>query len=363
MAEADGQEVLVVDGDEKVQRGLAQLLADNGLVPTVVSDAVRARELAREKYFAVALIDLDTPQTNAGLELTRWFKANAPTTTTIVMCSRKVFESSVEAFRAGAADVIVKSPDQVQYLRQRTVEVAHRRAEVARRRQADPGGARRARRLPAPPHGSVAQHRRARGAARRRLAPVGRRRGVRAARRRGRRLARQAARERAAGARRLRAGHRRRPAAKRSIAPPAAPSRSRSCATRLPDLHRLDGGLDAQGAVARHAHHPLFAPRRASPGKAEVIEGSKTIPLVPEFSDGKQMVERIDELREAFRRKSRERRYLAALPPGKLRAAQALRRPQAAPAARREVASLRNTSRWPAKAAGTSTVGSQTNGT
>ena len=36
------------------------------------------------------------------------------------------------------------------------------------------------------------------------------------------------------------------------------------------------------------------------------------IPLVPEFLDGKQMVERIDELREAFRRKSRERRYLAA---------------------------------------------------
>ena len=89
MAQADGQEVLVVDGDEKVQRGLAQLLTENGLVPTVVSDAVRARELAREKYFAVALIDLDTPQTNAGLELTRWFKQSAPTTTTIVMCSRK----------------------------------------------------------------------------------------------------------------------------------------------------------------------------------------------------------------------------------------------------------------------------------
>jgi len=43
-----------------------------------------------------------------------------------------------------------------------------------------------------------------------------------------------------------------------------------------------------------------------------VLEGSKAIPLVPEFSDAKQMIERIDELREAFRRKSRERRYLAA---------------------------------------------------
>jgi hypothetical protein len=33
---------------------------------------------------------------------------------------------------------------------------------------------------------------------------------------------------------------------------------------------------------------------------------------VPEFSEARQMVERIDELREAFRRKARERRYLAA---------------------------------------------------
>src|SRR3954468_10927206 len=124
MADGDGQEVLVVDGDEKVQRGLAQLLGDHGLVPTVVSDAVRARELVREKYFAVALVDLDTPQTNGGLELVRWFKQNAPTTTTIVMASRKVFESAVEAFRAGATDIIVKSPDQVQYLKQRTVQAA-----------------------------------------------------------------------------------------------------------------------------------------------------------------------------------------------------------------------------------------------
>ena len=36
MGEADGQEVLIVDGDEKVQRGLAQLLSTAGLVPTVM---------------------------------------------------------------------------------------------------------------------------------------------------------------------------------------------------------------------------------------------------------------------------------------------------------------------------------------
>ena len=39
---AEGQEVLVVDGDEKVQRGLEQLLGAANLVPTVLADPARA---------------------------------------------------------------------------------------------------------------------------------------------------------------------------------------------------------------------------------------------------------------------------------------------------------------------------------
>jgi DNA-binding NtrC family response regulator len=124
MGEVDGQEVLVVDGDEKVQRGLAQLLSSSGLVPTVMADPGRARALAREKYFPVAVIDLDTPSANAGLELVRWFKSDSPITSTFVICSRKVFESAVEAFRAGALDIVVKSPDQVEHLKRRVLEAA-----------------------------------------------------------------------------------------------------------------------------------------------------------------------------------------------------------------------------------------------
>src|SRR5437879_4274949 len=77
MATGDGQEVLVLDGDEKVQKGLAQLLSSQGLVPTVVSDPDRARALLKEKYFPVALVDLDTPQPNDGLQLVRWVKQDA----------------------------------------------------------------------------------------------------------------------------------------------------------------------------------------------------------------------------------------------------------------------------------------------
>src|SRR6476661_3845248 len=132
MAAADGQEVLVIDGDDKVQKGLGQMLQSVGLVPTVMSDPDRAQALMREKFFALALIDLDTPQPNAGLALVRWVKQHAPTTAAIVMCSRKVFEAAIEAFRAGANDVVVKSPDQVEYLKKRVVEACshtHERAQ------------------------------------------------------------------------------------------------------------------------------------------------------------------------------------------------------------------------------------------
>src|SRR5262249_5419045 len=41
-------------------------------------------------------------------------------------------------------------------------------------------------------------------------------------------------------------------------------------------------------------------------GKAEIHDGSRIIPLLPEFSEVRQIVARLDELREAARRTSRE---------------------------------------------------------
>jgi DNA-binding response OmpR family regulator len=312
MAEGDGQEVLVVDGDEKVQRGLAQLLTEIRLVPTVVADPARARELLREKYFAVALIDLDTPQPNSGLDLVRWLKDNAPSTSPIIMASRKVFEAAVAAFRAGAADIVVKAPDQVQYLRQRVVAVAEgvqkhitddkliqevlgvhedflRRLMDQSRRSAEleeqlGGGSQPdindevCMLLVVEPQGEDGW------LAGKLIADLHARGGyaVTATGTGGEGLDR------------------------------ASAMRFQLALVRdtLPDLP----GTMVVNALKQQAPDMitiLFSRPGNAPGKADVIEGSKVIPLVPEFSDARQMVERIDELREAFRRKSRERRYLA----------------------------------------------------
>src|SRR5260221_7664219 len=121
---AAGQEVLVVDADEQVIKGLDRLLTRVGLVVTGTPDPVRARDQLLNKFYAVALIDADTPTPGAGIELLQFARDKAPLTSVIVMSARKSYETSVRAFRAGAVDVVLKEPDVVPYLRERVLEAA-----------------------------------------------------------------------------------------------------------------------------------------------------------------------------------------------------------------------------------------------
>jgi DNA-binding NtrC family response regulator len=121
---AAGQEVLVVDVDEQVVKGLDRLLTRVGLVVTGTPDPVRARDQLLNKFYAVALVDADTPTPGAGIELLQFARDKAPLTSVIVMSSRKSYETSVKAFRAGAVDVVLKEPETVPYLRERVLEAA-----------------------------------------------------------------------------------------------------------------------------------------------------------------------------------------------------------------------------------------------
>jgi DNA-binding NtrC family response regulator len=121
---AAGQEVLVVDGDEQVVKGLDRLLTRVGLIVTGTADPVRARDQILNKFFAVALLDVDTPTPGGGLELLHFARDKSPLTSVIVMSTRRSFETAVKAFRGGAVDVVLKDPEVVPYLRERVVEAA-----------------------------------------------------------------------------------------------------------------------------------------------------------------------------------------------------------------------------------------------
>jgi DNA-binding NtrC family response regulator len=130
---AAGQEVLVVDADEQVVKGLDRLLTRVGLVVTGTPDPVRARDQLLNKFYAVALVDADTPTPGAGIELLQFARDKAPLTSVIVMSARKSYETSVKAFRAGAVDVVLKEPDVVPYLRERVIEAASELQSISER--------------------------------------------------------------------------------------------------------------------------------------------------------------------------------------------------------------------------------------
>jgi DNA-binding NtrC family response regulator len=121
---AAGQEILVVDTDEQVVKGLDRLLTKAGLIVTGTHDPIRARDQLLNKFFAVALVDADTPTPGAGIELLQFARDKSPLTSVVVMSARKSYDVAVKAFRAGAADVVLKEPDVVPYLRERVIEAA-----------------------------------------------------------------------------------------------------------------------------------------------------------------------------------------------------------------------------------------------
>jgi len=121
---AAGQEILVVDADDQVVRGLDKLLTRVGMIVTGTHDPVRARDQLLNKFFAVALVDADTPTPGGGIELLQFARDKSPLTSVVIMTARKSYETAVRAFRAGAADVVLKEPDVVPYLRERVVEAA-----------------------------------------------------------------------------------------------------------------------------------------------------------------------------------------------------------------------------------------------
>jgi len=117
-------EVLVVDSDRSVLKGLERLLTSAGLTVTTLTDAARARDQVEKRFIPVVLADLDTPEPGAGIDLVRFAREKSPLTAVIVMTAKKSFEVVAPAFRAGATDVIPKTQEAVPYLRERVIQAA-----------------------------------------------------------------------------------------------------------------------------------------------------------------------------------------------------------------------------------------------
>src|SRR5688572_11780082 len=121
-----GFEVLVVDQDTAVQKGITTLLAEASVHTTCVAEPERALELSQRQFFSVMLVDLDTPTPGAGLPTIRAVKERSQTSMLIGLTPRRSDDDAVAAVRAGAIDLVLKAPESVAYLKERVIEAAGR---------------------------------------------------------------------------------------------------------------------------------------------------------------------------------------------------------------------------------------------
>ena len=121
-----GIEVLVLDADTRVHAGIEQLLSEAQLHVTCVATSDEALSEVERQFFSVVLIDIDTPAPASGINTIRAIHQASPTSMIIAMTPRRSYDDSVEAVRAGAIDLILKAPESVAYLKERVLDAAGR---------------------------------------------------------------------------------------------------------------------------------------------------------------------------------------------------------------------------------------------
>ncbi|MCK5797567.1 MAG: response regulator [Deltaproteobacteria bacterium] len=303
-----GAEVLLYDGDPRVRDGFRKLLKSAGLVVTATDDAELAQSLASDKHFAVAIIDLDTPETDGGLALLSALHTHAPATSVVLLTARQIFSVAVEGFRLGARDVIAKSPENVRYLTDVVVRECHARDRAEARETL------------------FAEVMEVHEDFLKRLMEASRAKAEAEERNSGSSMEVDLAEcvvlvadvnpntarglEEALSAD---GGYKFISVLTGGEALDKVGQTPFQLALVSSDLPDLPSSMIAKSLRAESAEGIvlLFShPDGDKPGRADIIEPSQSIELIPELRDGAQLVEQIHELRKAYVAKARERRYL-----------------------------------------------------
>ncbi|HEY4055024.1 MAG TPA: response regulator [Kofleriaceae bacterium] len=126
MALLVGIEVLVIDADKDVHAAITQLLSEANLHVTCTASSEEALRLVDRQFFSVVLLDIDTPSPAEGIGTIRQIHERSPTSMIVAMTPRRSYDDAVESVRAGAIDLILKAPESVAYLKDRVLDAAGR---------------------------------------------------------------------------------------------------------------------------------------------------------------------------------------------------------------------------------------------
>ena len=100
-------EVLIVEDDYSIQKGIVDFMQENGIKCTMVNCVKEARNLIERYLYQVILLDLGLPDGD-GLDLITEIKTLWPQTGIIVISARDKLEDRVDGLNLGADDYLVK---------------------------------------------------------------------------------------------------------------------------------------------------------------------------------------------------------------------------------------------------------------
>lgn len=308
--EGASAEVLLLDKDDSIREGLRKLLSASSLIVTACAERARAVELARQKHFAVALVDVDTPTTEDGLSLLAELRLISPASAVILLVNRQTFDLAVRGFRAGATDVVAKTPENVSALVEQTARLGREGVRSGERDQVL--------------RDTLEVHdqflKRLMDASRKALLAE--------------ELARGGSKQESAECRVLVVDENARTATglQEGLGQPSSfhcvsvtnGGEALDYATqhgfqiavvneRLPDLPWsmvVKTLRQACDGLVLSFKNPMQGGGQLQPGHVQIVEETQTIPLVPELQRGDQLVDAILKAREAYLAKTRERRFL-----------------------------------------------------
>jgi signal transduction histidine kinase len=110
MAMVDTDEILIIDDDPKMRELLGECLAPLGYEVSHATSGQQALELAEERQFTVALLDLMLPDAD-GIEIFGHIREQQPQMQVIVLTGYASLETAIEALRIGAYDYVTKPFD------------------------------------------------------------------------------------------------------------------------------------------------------------------------------------------------------------------------------------------------------------
>lgn len=107
MSVMESPTLLVVDDDEAFRTAIGGALERRGFAVSLAAGLASALELAKQKIFEYALIDMRMPE-GSGTELVRALRAIDEGTRIVVLTGYGTIANAVEAMRAGAFDYLTK---------------------------------------------------------------------------------------------------------------------------------------------------------------------------------------------------------------------------------------------------------------